>query len=346
MSKAIITLTKGGLELGLRLLQEYEDSILYINKRFDIKDKRVFKIESGIKSLVEEIFFKFDCIIFVMATGIVVRSIAPYIKSKTDDPAIIVVDEKGKNVISLLSGHIGGANKITLEIAKKLNSNPVITTASDINDSIAVDTLAMKYNCVIEDLKDATRLTSHIVNGERVGIVSDINIEKDFPKNIEIIENLNKLNSLKGLIYITNKKDIDINLKDKAILRPKNLIIGIGCRKGKEKEDIIKAINNALNKINKSPLSIKHIATVDVKQYEKGIIKTAKHFNVPLVIVDREDIRRVEDNFKISKFVKKSIGVGAVAEPVAALSSNNGRIILNKTKYEGITIAIAEEGGY
>ncbi len=341
---AIITLTKGGMELGLKLLKFYPNSILFINKRFHSDDDRVYQVEDGIKKVIEDIFHRYDCLIFIMATGIVVRTIAPLLKDKTVDPAVVVLDEKGRNVISLLSGHIGRANEYTLDISNKLRSNPVITTASDVNESIAVDTIAMKLNCQIEDLKDATKITSHIVNGNRVGIISAINYNIKLPNNIKRINTKDDLLGTKGLIYINNNKFRDSNQIDSVVLRPKNLVIGLGCRRGKSKDEILRAILTALDKVNKSILSVKHIATVDIKEDEIGIIETASHLNVPMIVIDRDKIKEVEHQYETSKFVKEIIGVGAVAEPVAKLSSNNGTIILNKTKYDGVTVSIVEEG--
>ena len=344
VSRAIITLTKGGMELGLKLLEEYNDSVLFINERFDVKGDRVKKIENGIKHLTKEIFNEYNCLIFIMAPGIVVRSIAPLLESKAKDPAIIVLDEKGQNVISLLSGHLGRANEITLDIAKRLKSNPVITTASDVKDSMAVDTLAMKLNLTIEELEKATKVTAHIVNGEKVGIICRDKLNIKLPDNIINIEKNEKLDGLKGLINITNEKEITDFGIDNVVLRPRNLIIGIGCRKGKPKEEIINAIKTSLDEINKSELSIKHLATIDVKKDEIGIIEAANYYDVPLRIVERANVKDVEKDFETSDFVKKTIGVGAVAEPVAFLTSNKGNVILGKTRYNGITIAIAEEG--
>lgn len=344
VNKAIITLTKGGMELGLKLLNEYEDSVLYINKKFDAEGERVRKINNGIKELVSSLFEEYKCLVFIMATGIVVRSIAPYLESKAKDPAVIVMDEKGRNVISLLSGHLGGANEITLDIAEILKSNPVITTASDVNNTLAVDTLAMKLGCVIENLRDATRVTSHIVNGEKIGVVSKNNFNIKLPDNFTMLRSIEEIKGFKGIINITNERKIDKSKLDTVVLRPRNIIIGVGCRRNKAKEEIITAIMDSLDKTNKSHLSIKHIATIDAKRNEKGIIDAADYYGVPLIIVDSEKVKNVEKNFETSEFVRKSIGVGAVAEPVAILSSNRGSLIFKKTKYDGITIAIVEEG--
>lgn len=343
-NRAIITLTKGGMELGLKLLGEYEDAVLFINKRFEPTGERVQIIKGSIKELIEEIFNKYKSLIFIMATGIVVRSIAPNLKSKDIDPAVIVMDEKGRNVISLLSGHMGRANEITLDIASRLNSNPVITTASDVNKSLAVDTLAMELGLSIDNLKDATKVTSHIVNGESVGILSQIEIDLKLPENIRVLEMNEKLEALKGIIHITNEIKVPKYNLDKVVLRPRNLIIGVGCRKGKSSGEIIEAIKVSLDRVKKSELSIKGIATIDVKENEKGIIEAAKYYKVPLVVIKREEVRKIEKDFETSDFVKKAIGVGAVAEPVAFIASDDGEVIMKKTRFGGITIAIVEEG--
>ena len=204
MKIAIITLTKGAAVLGKKLLNKLDNAVLYVHSKFYTNEEHVKKIDHKLKNFIKDIFNKYECVVFIMATGIVVRSIAPYLEDKRKDPAVVVLDEKGKNVISLLSGHIGRANEYTLEIAKLLNANPVITTASDVNNSIAVDTLAMRLNCEIEDFNMATKVTAHIVNGEKVGIVSNRLVNTFLPHNVEIVnEGYEPINKFKGLIYIT-----------------------------------------------------------------------------------------------------------------------------------------------
>ncbi|WP_129596163.1 cobalt-precorrin 5A hydrolase [Anaerophilus nitritogenes] len=340
--KAIITLTKGGACLGYRLLKNMDNTVLYVNSKFIIKEDNIYPIKEKFSDFVSKLFNQYECLIFIMATGIVVRTIAPNIKDKKADPAILVLDEKGKNVISLLSGHIGGANEYTKHIAIILGANPVITTASDVNDSIAIDTLSMMIGGEIENFSDATKITAHIVNGEKVGIDSDIPINIPLPENIVYIKD--HIKNCIGMIYITNKEKIKPIAIDQVIIRPKNIILGIGCRRRKSKEEILKAIDDCLEKLNISKKSIKHIATVDLKKDEKGLIEAAKELKIPLMIIAREEIKKVQDQFEGSEFVKKITGVGAVCEPVAYLSGKDGNFIQNKKKYDGITIAVFEEG--
>lgn len=347
METAIITLTRGGVKLGTKLKNRLTQGDLYIPQKLgelgQPKDIKYF--ECPIRELVEKIFTQYKKLIFIMAAGIVVRSIAPFLGSKQTDPAVLVIDEKGRNVISLLSGHMGGANDFTLYIAKLLNANPVITTASDISGKMAVDTLAMELNCEIEDYGDATRITAHIVNGERIGLISNIPIDIPLPNHI-IQTEYTAIGSgqYKGFIIITEDNSHRSLIGEKVILRPKTIVVGIGCKKGITKEHILKAINHTLEYMDISPRSIKHIATVDMKEKERGLIEAAQLLGVPLVIVGREDIAQVEHLFQGSAFVKKSIGVGAVCEPAALLTSNNGQVVIGKQKFGGVTIAVVREG--
>ncbi|MCT4617788.1 MAG: cobalt-precorrin 5A hydrolase [Marinisporobacter sp.] len=344
MDKAIITLTKGGMKLGLNLLKAIGGAVLYVHPKFYIAGENIKKIDGKMSEFTGEIFHQYKCLIFIMSTGIVVRSIAPFIQDKKTDPAVVVLDEKGKNVISLLSGHIGGANLHTKKIAQILNANPVITTASDVNELIAVDTLAMALGCEIEDFSDATKVTAHIVNGERIGLISDRMINLALPKNIIRINRDQVHEGFKGLIYITDKTMENDIIYDSVILRPKSIILGIGCRRGKSEEEILSTIEDSLTDLKVSKKSIKHIATVDIKKDEEGLIRATKSLKVPLMIVEREDIKKVENQFNQSQFVKKQIGVGAVCEPVAFLTSKNGKMIQKKKGYNGITIAVFREG--
>lgn len=337
MSMSIFSVTKGGYELSLVLSSIYSNASIYASKKFGKAPHRL--IDGNFKECVEEAFKKDDAIIFIMAAGIVVRSIAPHIKSKLEDPAVIVMDEKGNNVISLLSGHIGGGNAIALEIAQSISANPVITTASDVQDKIAVDLLAIKNDLVIDAMKDATTFASCVVNGEALVMKTDgvvkCHLDNQWTLNPLRIKEDDKL------LYISNKS----TKEHKTLwLIPRNIVIGVGCRRGTEKIKLLGAIEKSLSALSLDPRSVKKISTVDVKADEVGLIATANELNLPLEIINREAIALIQDEFEGSDFVEKTIGVRAVAEPVAKISSNRaGKFLMGKTAYDGITIAIWEE---
>ncbi|MGL4687466.1 MAG: cobalt-precorrin 5A hydrolase, partial [Fusobacteriaceae bacterium] len=263
--------------------------------------------------------------IFVMATGIVVRKIAHILKNKDVDPAVIVVDENINFAISLVSGHLGGANELTKKLSEKLGITPIITTSTDITGKIAVDTLAQKLNGQLKSLETAKEVTSYIVDGKKISIL--------LPKNIV------KTGSVDGIILVSNREEIKVTQ-----IYPKNIILGIGCKRETSKEIILDGINEILKTSNISIKSLKHIATVDVKKDEVGLLEVTKILDVELIIVDREKIKTVEDKFIGSDFVRKTIGVGSVSEPCALLSSNqDGEFIVQKYIKNGVTISIYEE---
>ena len=205
--------------------------------------------------------------------------------------------------------------------------HPIITTSSDVTGKIAVDTISQKLNAELEDLKSAKDVTSLIVNGQKVNIL--------LPKNVKVTDK----NSADGFILVSNKKNIEYTR-----IYPKNLILGIGCKKDTKAENILSAIEDCLDKNNLDIKSVKKVATVDVKENEQGLIDAVKFLNLDLEIISREEIKKVQDQFEGSDFVEKNIGVRAVSEPVALLSSTgNGKFLVMKEKYNGITISIYEE---
>ncbi|MGO3168248.1 cobalt-precorrin 5A hydrolase [Senegalia sp. (in: firmicutes)] len=338
MKLAVITLTKGGLEKALEIKRHLKDTPIYTLGKYN--DGKFKSLNGKLSDNIEYFFKNYDSLLFIMASGIVVRLIAKHIKDKRKDPAILVMDEGGAHIISLLSGHIGGANEKAIYISGLIGATPVITTSSDVNDVLSVDMIAKKHDFSIENMEDAKIVTAHIVNGKKVGIKSDVLIDERLVKNL-VFQDDEEFKNVTSLIDITNKiKDYDIN---KSVLIPRNIILGIGCRKGMEKSRILDAIYKAMDEDKLYIKSIKSIATVDVKKDEAGLIDAAKELNVPLKIIDRKDIKRVEDLFHGSEFVKKTIGVSAVSEPVGYIESKKGKCIRKKTKMDGITISIWEE---
>lgn len=332
MKIAVFSFTDKGGELGDRLRQIDNHEITHYKNR---------QVPGGIKSLVEKTMKDYEAIVFISSTGIAIRFIGPYIRHKTKDPAIISIDDLGRFTISLLSGHLGGANKLTQEIAKHIGSIPVITTASDIRGFEALDLFIKKNNYYIEDKKDLTKIMAMMVNEKNIGFLSEDSGLIDYP-HLKIIKDIGDREDIDGLILISSKKLEDLNLGIPYILlRPKNINIGIGCKKGISDTRIIEAIERELEDLNLSNKSIKEMGTVEIKKEEEGIIGGSKHYNCPLRIFTIEDIKEVEDKFEGSDFVKKTIGVSCVSEPCAYLLG--GEILSYKSKHNGITISISKE---
>ena len=213
---AIICITQNGKNLALRLQSELKEGHVYFVKKKSEDElqefsKGVIRIYEKLKDFVPTIFNKYRYIVFIMATGIVVRTIAPLIQSKFEDPAVIVTDERGTNVISLLSGHMGGANEMTLYISHLIGANPVITTATDVNNKSSLDMMAKKLNGYIENFRDnVLKVNSRIVNNKPVGLFLDGNYDVDTRgfkllkhQDVDIIENI------ETVVVVSDKENLN-----------------------------------------------------------------------------------------------------------------------------------------
>lgn len=321
MKIAIICFSDLGEKIAEKIALNIESPKIYSSRQID-----------NLKSLIGEIFENYTHIIFVGAVGIAVRLIAPYIKDKTIDPAIIAVDDMGRYAISILSGHIGGANEFTVRISEILGAKAIITTASDSRGIESVDMFAKRCNLTIEDMSVAKTITSIIVNNGRIRFISENHEKINYPNVFE--------NDYEGCIYVTSKENVEIS-KPCCILRPHNLIVGIGCRRGKSKDEILNAIGIVFKQHNLSMKSIHSICSVDLKEDENGIIESCQYLNCKFTTYSKEEIQSVQNKFEKSSFVNSKIGVTSVCEPSVYLASGN--IIVGKTVFNGITVSVGRK---
>lgn len=331
---AIITITANGLDLAKKLRLAFPDTDIYTLEKWKTDDCKL--IEPDLKTCVGEIFSQYKALIFIMATGIVVRSIAPYLVHKTTDPAVVTLDDKGQFVISLLSGHLGGANEVTKLVADVLRATAVISTASDVNRVVAVDMLAKSLELQIASMDDAKKITAMAVNGLKIGWLNTTLLSISNPQGLTNAE------SAEGLIVVSNKKQITLN-RPFAQLIPRNIYLGIGCRSGVEPTKMIQFVTKQLSLLSIHSASIAQIASVDIKSDELAILKTAEHFAVNAIFVEREEIKNLNAAFSSSAFVESAIGVSAVCEPCAFIAGKKkGAFLLRKTAFEGMTLAVFE----
>lgn len=349
---AIIAVTENGKNTAEKIALELENVDVFFQKR-------------GIKDLTGELFNKYECIIFVSACGIAVRCISPFLKSKFEDPAVLVVDDNGNNVISLLSGHIGGANEITLKIADVLNANPVITTSTDTNKKGALDVIVSKIGGYVENLRESAKLVnSYLVDDKRVGIYfdSDYESEKDSLNlsGFELIDEkteIDEIAKLDALVSVTDKlrcwvDEIIYNIKkdneekeDLIYIKlvPRRIALGMGCRKNTETEKMIEEFSmfSALNNIH--PAAIVKTGSLIIKKDEKCMIDLSKALCAEFNLFDVDEICTCDYMFDKSEFVKKNTGVYSVAQPSAYLLSGN--VISDKYKNNGTTFAFGRMKG-
>ena len=283
MKIASIAFTENGAKIVKMLVHEM-DVKGYVFEKYKTDGLETF---NNVSSLVRDIFKKYNAIVFVGACGIAVRSIAPYVKDKAKDPAVVVVDEKGNFAIPILSGHIGGANDLAEKIASLTSGVAVITTATDINKKFSVDTFAVRNNLHIGDTKLIKEISSRILNDKKVGLYTDYEL-KNVPDCFE------ESNEVGICISDDDKKPFRTTLN----LMPKNVVLGIGCRKGCEtvEESIL-----AFLKVNGvSVYSLFAVATVDIKKNEKGIVEFCEKFDIPLLTFSAETLAAVEGEFTAS----------------------------------------------
>lgn len=325
---------------GAKIGRKLEESLAY-----DIEHLASRELEVKVSEYLGDKWDSLDGIIFIGALGIAVRIIAPLILHKASDPAVVVLDDLGEYSISLLSGHLGGANQLAEEIATCLGARPIITTASDRRGIEALDLFAKRNNYEMEDMETITRLTRKMVDGKKLGFFSEDKKLINYPylKIFTSLEEMKKDREIEGAILVTSSliSQEKMGGLPLTILRPKNLNIGIGCRKGVEGKRIKAAIGDLFQELQLSQASIGKIGTVEVKKDEAGIIETAAYYGVDMKIFSLKEIGRVDHKFKGSDFVKKTIGVYSVAEPSAYLLGGN--IISKRTSHEGITLSVTKE---
>ncbi|NOH15818.1 cobalt-precorrin 5A hydrolase [Clostridium cochlearium] len=330
MKMAIITITQNGDKIATTIEKLLKGDVTIFSK--NNSENFVFK------DVVKKAFEEFEAIVFITSTGIAVRSIAHYIKSKDKDPAVIVIDNSGNYVISLLSGHLGGANEISLKIAETIKATPVITTATDNLGITAPDMIAKENNLIIDSLKDAKDIASLLVGGKKVVFLDEDNIistPKGYTRDFK---------DSKGVVYVTNKIDYKLpdelsNMKKLKLIR-KNIVLGIGCRKDYSKEAMEDNVVNTLREYNIDKRAIESIGTVEIKKEEEAIINLSQKLQVPMKIFTIDEIAKVHKDFEGSDFVEKTIGVRSVAEPCVKLQGGNN--ISGKLKLNGMTLCIGQ----
>ena len=280
------------------------------------------------------LFGESDALIFFGACGIAVRAIAPYIKSKTTDPAVIVIDDQGRYIIPVLSGHIGGANELAEKIAALLGATAVITTATDGAGKFSCDSWAVRHNCAISSMQVAKKVSATILKKD-IPVASDYELPSSLPKGLVPGET----GELGIYIGIHDKSPFKTTLR----LIPRILTLGIGCRKGTSKEHLMSVIKTVFADNNLDIRAVGRIASIDVKKGEEGLLAAAKELQAELVFYTADELNALDGDFDESLFVKKTVGTDNVCERSAVLAG--GKLIVKKTMMEGVTVAVAEKDG-
>ena len=278
------------------------------------------------------LFQSCDALIFVGAAGIAVREIAPHVRDKRTDPAVLCIDELGQYVIPLLSGHIGGANELAAALADKLDAQAIITTATDINRKFSVDAWAAKNGCIIDNMAAAKAVSAAILE-HPVFLKSDFPIGTELPSGVEPGDTGDT-----GIVISTGmQKPFSTTLR----LIPPVLTVGIGCRKGTPLESIRQAVEEVFLENGLDLRAVKGVASIDLKAQEQGLLEYCKEMNWPVRFYSADELLSVKGVFTASAFVKSVTGVDNVCERAAKIASD--RLIVRKTAKNGVTVAVAEE---
>src|SRR5918912_3820718 len=234
---AVLAITKHGIDIARRIKEKIPEVQIYAPAKHGDSTSNINWFTDQTTQLVSNLFKTNDALICIFSLGAVIRLIAPLLADKKSDPAILVIDDKANFVISALSGHLGGANALARLIASFfLNSQPVITSAADVNETIAVDLIGREFGWRIENPENVTRISAFMVNEEKIALCQQTG-EKNWPptaslpKNVIVVKNLNEIKSpeFKAALIISDLLIIDPVILEKSVIyRPKSLVIGVG----------------------------------------------------------------------------------------------------------------------
>ena len=296
---------------------------------------RVPGYEDGPKlsDVTKQYFHEADALVFFSATGIAVRCIAPFVQDKFRDPAVLVSDENGKYVISLMSGHAGGANRLSLVLAEALGAQPVITTATDGRNLFAVDVFAVEKGLQISDRTAAKQISARILAGEKLKIFAEdgccaMPADSLQSRSREEETSCTDVHGIirrygEGICGTKDRSEADIivscrreakDRKEALYLIPRRVTLGVGCRKGIGGDAVRKAVLEILRKTGVFRQAVCGIASIDLKKDEQGLLAFAREWKLPAVFYTAEELNALPGNFTASDFVRNITGVDCVCE--------------------------------
>ncbi len=339
---ALWAITPEGALLALKIAESLPDARLQLSADLNINDIPASYFERLSDAIASD-FHAYTGHVFIMSTGIVVRLIASCIRNKTTDPAVVVVDEIGRHVVSLVSGHLGGANSLAIKVAGLIGAEPVITTATDVNQTPAIDVLAKQHNLFIENPEAIKNINMAFITGKKFYLHDPYKLLRDSINPSHILTDFKK-----G--QITGNEDIHSVFIDDAladlskkvlILRPGSLVAGIGCNRNTTVKEIKEFLEKVLEESKLAISSLISIATINLKADEPGLIAFAEELKLPISFYDKEELNRADGIKSPSDMVEKHTGVKSVCEAAAIRASKNGKLIVPKHSTQNVTVAIA-----
>jgi len=350
---AIVAITKHGVELARKLHTKFSHADLYYMSKFERGDEEARNIqmfEGSVRMLLPALFQSYQGIILIISLGAVVRMIAPILKDKKTDPGVVVIDDKGENVISVLSGHLGGANELTREVAAALGARPIITTASDVQKTIPVDLFGRRFGWQWESADKLTPVSASVVNEEKVAVIQESGERNWWMHDTPMPSNIHLFNSIEealaaephAALVVTHrllKEEEEIILRNGVLYRPKVIVLGMGCNRGTSSEEIESVIQETLQELNMSIKSVKALCTIDLKKDEEGLLAVVKKYGWEFQTYTPEQLNemKIEDP---SETVYKFTGAYGVSEPAAKRYIGKNELELVKKKSGNVTISV------
>lgn len=352
MRISIISFTEKGMVLSERIAEQITGQNVKQSMKQTIKPQvRLFTRWSGsaspiyaeqsLEAWTRAQMAEKNALLFIGACGIAVRAIAPSLTDKLHDSPVLVMDELGTYVIPILSGHMGGANALAGELAELTGAVPVITTATDLNHAFAADLFAKRNGLSILNKEGIAKVSAKVLAGETVAMTVEaghISGPDEVPRGLRLVP------------YPPNKPvDIAVTSKPEELevtaalwLKPREYVLGMGCRKKKEAEKIEAFALKHLREAGISTEQLLMLTSIDKKEKEPGFLALSRRHNIPFVTYTAEQLQEAEGTFRTSDFVKMQVGVDNVCERSALLACGpGGKLMMEKRAEDGMTLAIA-----
>ena len=343
---AIYAITKHGVGIAARLAAQLPQADLYVSDKVrEGAPASALRLPLPMGPLLADTWAGYDAHVFVISVGAVVRMVAPLLKDKKVDPAVICVDDDARFSICVLSGHVGRGNAFTARVAEALSAQPVITTASDVRGTLTVDILGRELGWQLDDLdRNVTRGCAAVVNAAKVAFVHEHGEPEFWPRGQRLPEGVEYFTALDAvdpaqfeMVLIASDRELQVShprhWQNAVIYRPKTLVLGIGCDRGTPAELIERGVSSLLTRHGLSAKSVKAVATVDKKRDEPGLLALCERHGWPLRIFSAEQLDPVPGIENPSETVKRFVGTRGVAEPAALLAADASELLVPKQVY-------------
>jgi cobalt-precorrin 5A hydrolase len=344
---AIVAITKHGVEIARRIKHKMPEVEIYVPAKHSDGGTDINWFSEQSTQLVGSLFKTYDALICIFSLGAVIRMVAPHLVDKKSDPAVIVIDDRANHVISALSGHLGGANALARLVASLLGAQPVITTAADVNETIAVDLVGREFGWAIENFENVTKTSAFMVNEEKIAIYQDAG-ERNWwhaplPKNVAIVDSIGEIKSpeFKAGLVISDRTISDPEIAIKSVIyRPKSLVVGIGLHWDTGRDVIESGVMAVFKEKGLVFKSIRNISSINREAKVKGLEEFSKQYDIPVEIYDKDQLTAVSVP-NPSQTVQKFEGTPSVSEASSLLSSK-GELVVPKQKFPpNLTVAIS-----